>query len=111
MANNNIVIIFIIIIIIIILYSLKKENKLNNINQSNIKFKNASLIPYLEKIKIMEYPKINNVVNNNKLIFNNSGSQNKRNINLNKLNKKYSALEDDIINEELVPKNNELFII
>lgn len=118
--NNTKLLCFLICIVtfvIIYTYLIKcSDEPFNNIYQpikGLEKSKNNSLIPYLEQIRNIKYPKINcyEQKNNNKLVFNKSNNQNRRNLDLNKLNTNYFNIENDTINQLLLPKNDELFMI
>ena len=98
------------------LINCSKEPFYNNIYQPIKELERANdsiLVPYIDKIRKEKYPKIHCYENNknNMLVFNNSNKQNKRNQVLNKLNDNYFKITDDAINQMLLPKNNELFII
>lgn len=126
-TNEKLLILLLCIVIFVILYmylsSCNKEEFTTNILQpikELEKSTNNSLLPYLEKIREFKEPKMNcyenakntnNANTNNQIVFNNTKNQTTRNKRLNKMNKTYFTLEDDSLNQSLLPKNNELFII
>lgn len=126
-TNEKLLILLLCIVIFVILYmylsSCNNEEFTTNILQpikELEKSTNNSLLPYLEKIREFKEPKMNCYENakntndtntNNQIVFNNTKNQTTRNKRLNKMNKTYFTLEDDSLNQSLLPKNNELFII
>lgn len=126
-TNEKLLILLLCIVSFIILYiylsNCNKEEFTTNIFQSIKELEkstNNSLLPYLEEIREFKEPKINcyenanNSKNSNdaeQIIFNNTKNQTTRNKRLNKMNKPYFTIDDDALNQSLLPKNNALFII
>lgn len=117
--NSKILILCLVLLVLLYIYICNSNKELfTNSKLQPIKklaeTKSSCFKPYLEKIRKIETPKLEyyeKKLDTNSLVFNNSKNQSRRNQELNRLNKKYFTVDDDAINQLLLPKNNELFMI